>query len=168
VRSRSKSRVSLIQSPKFRLSLALSLVLLLHRILYRFFTRLRANLRTDDAKPFRVRNPRISKALTSRYAPAIGASVAGFALGVYPESQLRISIAIYTATRSLEFLYNLLADKGWFSNRPWWFGSWLLMPVSSAQLFHAFIYDRETIPKVRGNNFRPCMFDIANKKIVVR
>ncbi|KAJ9375798.1 hypothetical protein DTO063F5_9158 [Paecilomyces variotii] len=149
--AKSKSRVAFIHSPKFRLSLALSLVLFLHRILHRFFTRLRANLRTEDARPFRERNPRVSKALTSRYAPAIGASLAGFALGVYPESQLRISVALYTATKSLEFLYNLLEDKGYFAHRPSWFGSWLLMPLSGAQLFHAFIYDRETIPKWFGD-----------------
>ena len=28
------------------------------------------------------------------------------------------------------------------------FGSWLLMPVSCAQLFHAFVFDRENTPKV--------------------
>lgn len=106
------------------------------------------NLRTENARPFRVRNPRISKALTSRYAPAIGASLAGLALGICPQKQLRFYVAIYTTTRSLEFLYNLLEEKGWFVNRPWWFGSWLLMPVSCAQLFHAVVFDRETAPKV--------------------
>ena len=146
--SRKQPRVPLLRSPVLRLSLSLSLMLLLHRFLHRFFVRLRASLRTDDARPFRERNPRISKALTSKYAPAIGASTAGFALGVYPESQLRITAAIYTATRGLEFVYNALEEKGWFKDRPWWFGSWLLMPVSCAQLFHAFVFDRETEPKV--------------------
>lgn len=116
--------------------------------MHRFFVRLRANLRTDDARPFRERNPRVSRALTSRYAPAVGASVAGFALGICPQSRLRITVAIYTATRSLEFLYNVLDEQGWLEQKPWWFGSWLLMPVSCAQLFHAFVFDRETVPKV--------------------
>lgn len=147
--NRSRSRVSLLLSPDLRLALSLSLVLFLHRTLYRFFIRLRANLRTEDAKPFRDRNPRVSKVLTSRYAPAVGASVAGFALGICPQTRLRITVAIYTATRSLEFLYNVLDEKGWFEKKPWWFGSWLLMPVSCAQLFHAFLFDRETIPEVR-------------------
>jgi hypothetical protein len=147
---RKKDRTPLLRSPKFRLSISLSLLLLLHRLLYRFLVRLRANLRTDDAQPFRERNPRISRALTSRYAPAIGASVAGFALGICPQDQLRLSAAIYSSTRCLEFLFNALDSKGWLDKRPWWFGSWLLMPVSFAQLFHAFIFDRETTPKVRG------------------
>ncbi|EER40259.1 conserved hypothetical protein [Histoplasma capsulatum H143] len=128
---------TLRHSPALRLSAALSLTLLLHRLLRRFFSRLRANLRMDDARPFRERNPRISRALTSKYAPAIGSSLAGFALGAYPQSQLRLTLAIYMSTRSLEFLFNELDANGWFNNRPWWFGSWLLMPVSLAQLFHA-------------------------------
>lgn len=123
-------------------------MLLLHRLLHRFFVRLRANLRTEEAEPFRIRNPRISKALTARYAPAVGASLAGFALGICPQKQLRMTVAIYTGTRSLEFLFNVVDEKGWVENRPWWFGSWLLMPLSCAQLFHAFVFDRETAPGV--------------------
>ncbi|EEQ92137.2 uncharacterized protein BDCG_07257 [Blastomyces dermatitidis ER-3] len=144
-------KVPFRHSPAFRLSAALSLTLLLHRLLRRFFLRLRANLRTDDARPFRERNPRISRALTSKYAPAIGSSLAGFALGAFPQSQLRLTLAIYMSTRSLEFLFNELDAQGWFKDRPWWFGSWLLMPVSFAQLFHAFIFDRDAEPKWFGD-----------------
>ncbi|KAJ5438626.1 uncharacterized protein N7458_009624 [Penicillium daleae] len=146
-----KSRGPILRSPNFRLSLSLSLLLLLHRLLYRFLVRIRANLCTDDAKPFRDRNPRIARALTSRFAPAVGASAAGFALGICPQDQLRLTVAIYTGTRSLEFLYNVMDSKGWLDDRPWWFGSWLLMPVSCAQLFHAFVFDRENTPKWFGN-----------------
>ena len=155
--ARSK-RVSSLRSPSFRLSLALSLLVLLHRILHRFFVRLRANLRTDEALPFRNRNPRLTKALTSRYAPAVGASMAGFALGICPQTQLRMSAAIYMSTRSLEFLFNVVDEKGWLEGRPAWFGSWLLMPVSCAQLFHAFVFDRETTPGVCLPLFSTCVF----------
>lgn len=147
------TRETFLRSPKARIALSFSLTLLIHRILYRFFVRLRANLRTDDAKPFRDRNPRFSQALTSRYAPVVGASLAGAALGICPESRMRVTIAIYLATRSLEFLYNALNEKGYMKYKPWWFGSWLLMPLSYAQLFHAFIFDRETMPKVWFINF---------------
>lgn len=126
----------------------MSLMVLLHRLLHRFFIKLRINLRNDEAKPFRERNPRISKALTSRYAPAVGASLAGLSLGICTQNQLRMTVAIYTATRGLEAAYNVMDEKGWFENRPWWFGSWLLMPASLAQLFHAFVFDREATPKV--------------------
>ncbi|EEP76761.1 conserved hypothetical protein [Uncinocarpus reesii 1704] len=135
----------------FRFAISHSLFILAHRLLYRFFTRLRANLRTEDARPFRKRNPRIAKILISKYTPAIGASLACFALGLYPSSQPRITLAIFMAAKSLEFAYNALWEKGWFQNKPWWIGSWLLMPLSCAQLFHAFVFDRETIPKWLSN-----------------
>ncbi|MCJ1228315.1 hypothetical protein MMC12_004976 [Toensbergia leucococca] len=146
-----KLKTSIFKSPNFRLSLSLSLILLLHRLLHRFFSRLRSNLLTRDAAPFRRRNPRVSKTLTSRIAPAIGASLAGFALGVYPGDQLRITIAIYVATRAAEFAYNALENDGWFKDKPWWWGSWMLMPLAAGQLLHAFVLDRDCFPEAYGN-----------------
>lgn len=149
--NRSKSRKpSLILSHNLRRSLSLSLILLLYRLLFRFFFRLRANLLTKEAAPFRERNPRIAKSLTSRLAPAIGASLAGFALGAYPGDQLRITIAIYVATRAAEFAYNKFENDGWFRNKPWWWGSWMLMPLATGQLLHAFVFDRDCFPKVNS------------------
>jgi hypothetical protein len=112
-------RTSLLKSPNLRLSISLSSILLFHQILYRFFSRLRANLLTAEARPFRRRNPKVSKALVSRLAPAIGASLAGFMLGIYPQDQLRMTVAIYFLTRAGEFGYNHLEAEGWFRNRPW-------------------------------------------------
>ena len=141
-------KVSLLQSPNFRLSSSISLILLFHRLLYRFFTLLRTNLLTKGAAPFRRRNPRIAKALTARLAPSVGAGLAGLALGVCRGDQLRITIAIYAATRAAEFGYNALEEVGWFKNRPWWFGSWMLMPPVFGQLLHTFLFDRDCFPKV--------------------
>lgn len=147
-RRRPKIKTPYLKSPSFRLSLSLSLILLLHRLLFRFFSRLRTNLLSKEAAPFRRRNPRISRSLTSRVAPAVGASLAGFALGVYPADQLRITIAIYVATKAAEFAYNALENDAWFKDRPWWWGSWMLMPLSTGQLLHAFVFDRDCFPKV--------------------
>ncbi|MCJ1285598.1 hypothetical protein MMC26_004939 [Xylographa opegraphella] len=149
--TRTTAKSAPFKSPNFRLSISISLILLLHRVLHRFFTRLRVNLLTKDAAPFRRRNPRISKALTARLAPAIGSSLAGFVLGVSPGDQFRISVAIYLATRAAEFAYNTLEDDGWFKNRPWWFGSWLLMPPVFGQLLHAFLFDRDCFPTSYGD-----------------
>jgi hypothetical protein len=88
--------------------------------------------------------------LTSRIAPAIGSSLAGFFLAVYPGDQLRITIAIYVFTRALEFLYNHLEDQGYFRNKPNWVGSWMLMPVACGQLLHAFVFDRDCFPEAYG------------------
>lgn len=146
--TRPKPKTSILKSPNFRLSLSISMILLLHRLLYRFFSRLRTNLLTKDAAPFRRRNTRISNSLTSRFAPAIGASLGGFALGIYPADQLRITIAIYIITRAAEFTYNTLENDGWFRNKPGWVGSWMLMPFATGQLLHAFVFDRDCFPKV--------------------
>lgn len=144
------------KSPTLRLSLSLSTILLLYRLLFRFFTRLRAHLLNQSALPFRQRNPRTADTLTSPYAPAVGASLAGLALGVYPAQQLRVSVAIYAAFRALEFGWNCAEDGGmvwgWVNGRkrarPWWWGSWMLQPFAFGQLLHAVVFDRDCFPTV--------------------
>ncbi|KAL8818506.1 MAG: hypothetical protein Q9223_002869 [Gallowayella weberi] len=148
---KTKPRTSVFRSPNLRLSLSLSLILLLHRLIFRFLTRLRSNLSTKDAAPFRRRNPRIARALTSKLAPAAGSSLAGFALGAYPADQLRLTIAIYFATRAAEYVYNALDNKGWFRRKPWWWGSWMMTPFATGQLLHAFVFDRDCFPKAYGD-----------------
>jgi hypothetical protein len=109
-----------------------------------------------QVEPFRRRNPRTTATLTSPYAPAVGASLAGLALGVYPSAQLRVSLAILAMFRALEFGWNMCEGEGliWgvkagrLRERPWWFGSWMLQPLALGQLFHASIFDPECAPAV--------------------
>ncbi|EFQ87769.1 hypothetical protein PTT_16581 [Pyrenophora teres f. teres 0-1] len=149
---KSATRTSLWKSPNVRLSSSLALILLCHRLLRRVFVRIRESLLSNEARSFRRRNPRISRSLTSRLAPAIGSSLAGFFLAVYPGDQLRVTIAIYMMTRALEFLYNYLEELGYFKNSPNWFGSWLIMPVACGQLLHAFVFDRDCFPAGFGDH----------------
>ncbi|WXC58671.1 hypothetical protein SNK03_004572 [Fusarium graminearum] len=147
------------KSPVLRLSISLSTILLLYRILFRFFTRLRVHLLDPQVEPFRSRNPRTAAMLTSTSAPAIGASFAGLALGIYPAQKMRVTIAIYTIFRALEFAYNFCEADGliWGKRngvkreRPWWFGSWMLQPLAFGQLFHAAVFDRDCFPKPFGD-----------------
>lgn len=140
--------------PNARVALAFSSILLFHRLLFRFFKRLRASLLEDSAEPFRKRNPTIAKALTSKSTPAIGAALAGFLLGISPSDQLRLTIVIYILSRSLEFGYDALADSEYLwskeTGRPWWFGSWIMMPFACGQLLHAFVNDRDCFPESYG------------------
>ena len=144
--------------PNVRYASSFAFVLLFHRLLHRFFKRLRASLLEESAEPFRDRNPRISRWLTSKYTPAVGASLAGLFLGVAPSDQMRMTIAIYILTRSLESGYNALEESGalWRSEeeggkgKPWWFGSWMFMPFACGQLLHAFVFDRECFPESYG------------------
>ncbi|KAK3682271.1 hypothetical protein B0T22DRAFT_432768 [Podospora appendiculata] len=153
------------KSPTLRLSLSLSTILLMYRLLFRFLTRLRAHLLEPSAAPFRTRNPRTARTLTSPYAPAVGASLAGLALGVYPSQQLRVSVAVYTLFRALEFGWNCAEDNGmvwgWEKGvggrpdrkkvRPWWWGSWMLQPFAFGQLLHAVVFDRDCFPTTYGD-----------------
>jgi hypothetical protein len=79
----------------------------------------------------------------------LAGSLAGLALALHPDDTRRVTITIYFLTRTLEFCYNLLDDKGYLPReKPWWFGSWLIFPLSSAQLLHAFVFDRDCFPQV--------------------
>ncbi|KAF2225501.1 hypothetical protein BDZ85DRAFT_231329 [Elsinoe ampelina] len=136
-----------------RIAGSFSLILLFHRLLFRFFTRLRASLLESSSAPFRDRNPKVARALTSSLTPAIGAALSGLFLSLTPSSPLRVTIAIYVLTRSLEFSYNALEESRtiWKNGRPHWFGSWLLMPFCYGQLLHAFVFDRECFPSAFGD-----------------
>jgi hypothetical protein len=141
-------KITYIKSPSFRLALSLSSILFLHRVLFRFFVRLRSRLLSEKAAELRKRYPKLFNAITSKLAPAVGASLAGLALGIYPKDQLRVTMAIYVGARSLEFLYNAIEGNGYLKNMPWWWGSWLLFPLSHGQLLHAFVFDRDCFPAV--------------------
>ena len=86
--------------------------------------------------------------LTASLAPAVGASLAGFALGICPSDQLRVSIVIYLLTKAGEYAFNTLEEHRWIKNRPWWVGSWVIMPPVIGQLLHALIFDRDCFPPV--------------------
>ncbi|KAK4175082.1 hypothetical protein QBC36DRAFT_355586 [Triangularia setosa] len=156
------------KSPTLRLGLSLSTILFLYRILFRFFTRLRVQLLEPSAAPFRKRNPKTASTLTSPYAPAVGASLAGLALGVYPAEQLRVSIALFLGFKAVEWGWNCAEENGmvwgWetstgklgvgkpkMKERPWWWGSWMLQPLAFGQLLHAAVFDRDCFPKAYGD-----------------
>lgn len=134
-----------------KLALSLSSLLFFHRVLYRLFTRLRLQLLDEKVKAIQQRYPKVYRALTSKFAPAIGASLSGFALGICPSDQLRVTITIFFACRALELTYGALGAYGYMKKKPWWLGSWLLFPLAQGQLLHAFLFDRDCFPKAYGS-----------------
>ncbi|KAG5973045.1 hypothetical protein E4U58_005816 [Claviceps cyperi] len=142
--------------PAVRLSASLSAIVLLYRLLFRFLWRLRAQLLDTQAAPFRQRNPRVGAALTSRYAPAVGASLAGLALRACPTQDSRLprgTMAVFALVRALEFGWNVCEAQGLIwrrGGRPWWFGSWLLQPLATGQLLDAVVFDRDCFPDAYG------------------
>lgn len=103
----------------FLSGLSLGVLIVSHRMLYRFFMKLRANLSLPQAKTFRVKYPRVAKLFLSPLSPSIAASLAGLALGIHPKGERRVTIAVYALVKALEFNYNRLEDEGWFQNQPW-------------------------------------------------
>lgn len=90
-----------------------------HRLLYRFFHQLRSNLQLPEAQPFRSKYPNASRLFLAPKAPPLAASLAGFALAIHPATDRRVTVAVYTFVKALEFVYNLYEDLGHFQNRPW-------------------------------------------------
>ncbi|KAI5782685.1 hypothetical protein EDC01DRAFT_619240 [Geopyxis carbonaria] len=157
-RKRQRARVSVgaflrvvMDRSNFLSSLSLAVLIVVHRVLYRFFHQLRANLSLPQAKTFRVKYPRASRLFLAPSAPALAASVSGLALAIHPKIERRVTIAAYALVKAMEFYYNRLEDKGYFQNRPWWFGSWLLFPLTSGQLLYTFIFDRDCFPPEYGS-----------------
>ncbi|KAB5558003.1 hypothetical protein GE09DRAFT_1237201 [Coniochaeta sp. 2T2.1] len=162
-----KQRLS--NSPAFRVPLSLSTVLLLYRLLFRFLSKLRLSLLDSKPSPrwrsIEHKSPRAASALKYRYAPAIGASLAGLALGICPSQQLRQSLALTVMFRALEFAWDCGEDTGaiwgWRKGekdgerkpapRPWWWGSWMLQPFVFGQLLHAAVFDWDCFPTSLGN-----------------
>jgi hypothetical protein len=113
------ARSLLVNKPNFLSSLSLSTLIVLHRLLYRFFYQLRSNLQLPEAKAFRQKYPKASQLFLSPKAPSITASLSAFALLIHPATDRRVTISVYTFVKALEFIYNYYEDEGWFQNRPW-------------------------------------------------
>ncbi|KEF58978.1 uncharacterized protein A1O9_03821 [Exophiala aquamarina CBS 119918] len=146
-----RSRAPLVASPT-RIALSLSTLLFFHSILYRLFHRLRLQLLHEKVRHIQERYPKIYGVLTSKLAPAIGASLSGVALGICPADQLRVTVAIYIACRALEVGYKAIENTSFVkSNKPSWLGSWMLFAVAQGQLLHAFVFDSDCFPEAYGS-----------------
>lgn len=145
-----RPRKSLVASHS-KMALSLSSLLFFHAMLYRIFVRVRLQLLHEKVRSIRERYPRIYAILTSRVAPALGASLSGLALGICPADQLRMTLAIYAGCRTLEVGYAAIEHTKLIRNKPSWMGSWLLFALAQGQLLHAFVFDRDCFPEAYGS-----------------
>jgi len=113
------TRAALFRNPNLLCSLSLSTLVVAHRLLYKFFFRLRENLLLPQARTFRLRHPKVARLFLSRLSPSIGSALAGLALLIYPAGDRRTTVSAWTFVKALEFCYNRLEDEGWFRNKPW-------------------------------------------------
>ncbi|PWW75362.1 hypothetical protein C7212DRAFT_297275, partial [Tuber magnatum] len=145
------ARTTLFGSANFFFSLSLSTLIVAHRLLYKFFFRLRENLLLPQARAFRLRHPRVAKLFLSSLSPSIGSALAGLALLIHPAGDRRATVSAWAFVKALEFCYNRLEDEGWFQNKPWWLSSWMLFPIASGQLLYTLVFDRDCFPSEYGN-----------------
>ena len=118
------------KSPNLLFSLSLSTMVVAHRLLYKFFFRLRGNLLLPQARTFRLRHPKVARLFLSRLSPSIGSALAGLALLIYPAGDRRTTVSAWTFVKALEFCYNRLEDEGWFRNKPWVIPPRLFLPCA--------------------------------------
>ena len=144
-----RPRKSIVPSHS-KMALSLSSLLFFHTTLYRLFVRLRLQLLHEKVRSIRERYPRIYAILTSRTAPAIAASLSGFALGICPADQLRMTVAIFVACRALEVGWSAIENTKLGRRKPSWVGSWLLFALAQGQMLHAFVFDRDCCPPAYG------------------
>lgn len=146
-----KSRKPLI-AHSHRFALSLATLLFLHRYLYAFLTNLRRDLLHYDRD--RILSSRWARrlysALTWKLTPALGASLSGLALGIYPSEPLRSTVAIYVLVRAGELLFKQADHAGYLKRKPKWLGSWALSAIAQGQLLHAFVFDPECFPAAYG------------------
>jgi len=107
------------RNANFTFPLSISAILFLHRILFRFFLKLKANILSTSSPEFKQRHPRLSKLLSHNLAPPIGASLAGLAFAIGPADERRLTITVYTLAKALEYAYNRVEDLGYMKNKPW-------------------------------------------------
>jgi hypothetical protein len=134
-----------------RMALSLSSLLFFHATLYRLFTRLRVQLLHEKVRAIQERYPSIYAILTSKIAPAVGASLSGLAFGICPADQLRMTLAIFVGFRALEIGYAAIQHTKVMQKKPAWVGSWLLFALAQGQLLHAFVFDRDCVPEAYGS-----------------
>ena len=170
------------RAASLRLASFVSLLLLSHRLVYRFLSRLRHALLQPEARPFRDRNPRVASLLTARVSAGVGAGMAGVLISLLQKGEngkagsMRMALSLYVLMHVLEMGFDVVEARGMWSwvremlsscrsdagngkrrekrskvnnggdGRPWWFGSWLLMPFACSQLMHSFVYHRDSLP----------------------
>ena len=71
---------------------------------------------------------------------------AGPTLLIDNDQSRRIMISVYMLSKSLQFTYNALRQNRIIPRMPWWLGSWLLFPISSAQLIYSYLLHPDTFP----------------------
>ncbi|CAG8590009.1 14959_t:CDS:2 [Funneliformis mosseae] len=122
-----------------RLALSVSTYVIIYKSLVRFFMRLfDPLLRKPSSFDDIVCSPLVP--------PFLAGLLAGPALLIDGDQPRRIMISVYILSKSLQFTYNALRQNRIIPKMPWWWGSWLLFPISSSQLISAYLLHPDIFP----------------------
>ncbi|CAG8735854.1 11239_t:CDS:2, partial [Dentiscutata heterogama] len=124
-----------------RFALSVSSYFVIYKALLRFFTRVfdpllgpRNNLNINDV------------ACSPLVPPFFAGLFAGPSLLFDKDQSRRIFIATSILCKSLQTVYYTLRQNGFIPIMPWWWGSWMLFPISSAQLIYAYLVHPDIFP----------------------
>ncbi|CAG8453368.1 778_t:CDS:2 [Ambispora leptoticha] len=132
----------------------------LYKVYLRFFKRVfdplsrppYARLYTDRIYDKLLRSMRLPPAYEFYeklfHSPSVPPALAGFCAGpaiLFAKDQSqRVTMSVYILLKSFQFLYHSLYENRIIPRTPWWLGSWILFPLSSAQLIHAYLVNPDT------------------------
>ncbi|CAB4445973.1 unnamed protein product [Rhizophagus irregularis] len=135
-------KVSLYSSTRCALSIASYAII--YKSLFRFFTRLFDPLLRPPPSSSLIVNDVVCSPLVP---PFLAGLLAGPTLLIDNVQSRRILIAVFMLSKSLQYTYHALRQNGIIPRMPWWWGSWLLFPISSAQLIYAYLLHPDIFPK---------------------
>lgn len=136
----------LLNKTGLRIASSTTSILVAFRICERLLTSTRNYVLQPQSRKFRKKYRLFTRWVVSERTPTFFAALAGgLFLVVYPRDYGRSYIALYTASKACEFLYNYLDDRGYTARIPRWVGSWVLFPFAYGQLFSAFFFHPESV-----------------------
>ncbi|CAG8703777.1 3545_t:CDS:2, partial [Scutellospora calospora] len=131
------SRIFTASSAQFAFSVSSYFVI--YKALLRFFTRVFAPL-------LGPRNNLNDIACSPLVPPFLAGLFAGPSLLFDKYQSRRTFIATTILCKSLQTVYHALRENGYIPIMPWWWGSWLIFPISSAQLIYSYLIHPDIFP----------------------
>lgn len=144
-----------------RCALSIASYAIIYKSLFRFFTRLFDPLLRPPPSSSLIVNDVVCSPLVP---PFLAGLLAGPTLLIDNVQSRRILIAVFMLSKSLQYTYHALRQNGIIPRMPWWWGSWLLFPISSAQLIYAYLLHPDIFPVRMKKKF---FFFFKGKKKVI-